>query len=154
MSVNRNRGPLQAEIFDQMRHFAAGAVLFNQRVSERVGVHPTDLQCVNLLSVLGACTPGKLAEFTGLTTGGVTVMLDRLEQAGYIKREPNPCDRRSLLVRASAKKSEKIDAEYAGVAKQLDEYIEHVPDAELEVVVRFLKQVNAIRMNSSLRPEP
>ena len=34
-------------------------------------------------------TPGKLAKWMGLSTGGVTVMLDRLEQGGYIRREAN-----------------------------------------------------------------
>jgi DNA-binding MarR family transcriptional regulator len=149
MSVaNRNRSPLQAEIVGQVRQFSAGVVLFNQKVAERVRLHPTDLQCVNLLYTLGASTPGKLAEFTGLTTGGVTVMLDRLEKAGYIKREPNPCDRRSLLVRVSTKKMEKIDVHYAGVAKEFDAYIAEVSEADLEVVTKFFKRMNAIRINA------
>ena len=141
--------PLQAEIVSQLRQFAAGAVLFNQRVADRLGFHPTDLQCANLLSVMGPSTPGRLAEYTGLTTGGVTVMLDRLERAGYIKREPNPSDRRSVLVRVSAKKMEKIDAHYAGVAKQFEAFITSMPEAELAIAVKFLSRVNAIRMSSA-----
>jgi len=43
-------------------------------------------------------TPGKLAELTGLTTGGITVVLDRLEKAKYIRQERNPNDRRSISI--------------------------------------------------------
>ena len=144
-TANSNYTPQQAEMVSQIREFAAGAVLFNQRVAERVGLHPTDLQCTNLLCVLGPSTPGRLAEYTGLTTGGVTVMLDRLEKAGYIKREANPDDRRSLLVRVSAKKIEKIDQHYAGVGQQLEAFLNEVSEAELTVALKFFKRMNAIR---------
>jgi DNA-binding MarR family transcriptional regulator len=77
-------------------------------------------------------------------------MLDRLEKAGFIKREPNPDDRRSVLIRVSAKKKEKIDVHYAGIMKQFDAYISEISDAELEIVTSFFKQVNAIRMNAAI----
>jgi len=147
-SVHGNRTPLQAEVVEQIRRFSAGVVLFNQMVAEKVGLHPTDVQCLNLLELLGTCTPGKLAEGMGLTTGGVTVMLDRLERAGYIKREPNPDDRRSLLVRVTARKKERLDVHYAAVIREFDAYIARMPEAELKVVVGFLKQVNAIRVQA------
>src|SRR6266567_4211222 len=112
-SSNRNRTALQNRMIEQVREFSAGTILFNQKVAERVGLHLTDMQCMNVLDLLGTSTPKKLAEFMGLTTGGVTVMLDRLEKAGCIKREPNPDDRRSVLVRVNAKKMEKIHGHYA-----------------------------------------
>ena len=150
---NVNRTPLQDEIIEQVRQFGAGLVLFNQRVAERVGLHPTDLQCVNLLDLLGRSTPGRLAEWMGLTTGGVTVMLDRLEKTGYIKREPNPADRRSVLVRVNAKKMAMIDAQYAGIARQFDEFISRVPETELQLAITFFRQLNAIRMNAAIGVE-
>ena len=141
-----NHTPLQSEVVDQIRRFSAGVVLFNQMVAEKVHLLPTDLQCLNLLELLGTCTPGKLADGLGLTTGGVTVMLDRLEKAGYLKREPNPDDRRSILIRISAKKKEKLDIHYATVIKEFDAYMTEVPDRDLKTVLVFLKRVNAIRV--------
>ena len=44
-------------------------------------------------------TPSRLAELSGLTSGAVTGVLDRLERAGFVRRESDPTDRRSLLVR-------------------------------------------------------
>jgi len=152
-SPNRHRTSLQTRMIDQLREFSAGTILFNQKVAERVGLHLTDMQCMNVLDLLGTSTPGKLAEFMGLTTGGVTVMLDRLEKAGCITRVPNPDDRRSILVRVSAKRMEKIQAHYAGVAKEFDAYMSEVSEAELETVARFFQRINALRLSAVLGAE-
>ena len=152
-SPNRHRTSLQTRMIDQLREFSAGTILFNQKVAERVGLHLTDMQCMNVLDLLGTSTPGKLAEFMGLTTGGVTVMLDRLEKAGCITRVPNPDDRRSILVRVSAKRMEKIQAHYAGVAKEFDTYMSEVAEAELETVASFFQRINALRLSAVLGAE-
>ena len=144
-----NRSALHAEMIVQLRSFSAGAILFNQKVADCIGLHLTDMQCMNLLDMLGTSTPGKLAECMGLTTGGVTVMLDRLETAGCIKREPNPDDRRSVLVRVNARKMEKIDVYYADLVKELDAYLLTIPQADMETVVDFLKHLKAIRLNAA-----
>lgn len=149
---NHHRSAQHAEMIAQLRSFSSGAILFNQKVAERVGLHLTDMQCMNLLDLMGTSTPGKLAEFMGLTTGGVTVMLDRLEKAGCIRREPNPGDRRSVLVRVNPRKMEKINAHYAGVAEQMDAFLKGMPEAELEKLVGFFKQLNAIRVKAATAP--
>lgn len=140
-----NRTALHAAIVAQVRRFIAGTVLFNQKVADRAGLHLTDMQCINLLDLLGPVTPGKLAECTGLTTGGVTVMLDRLEKAGVVKREPNPDDRRSVLVRLDPRKLRKINALYARINEQFDAFLSSAPEAELQVVAGFLTRMNAMR---------
>jgi MarR family transcriptional regulator, organic hydroperoxide resistance regulator len=140
-----NRPALHAEIVGQIRRFIAGTILFNQKVADRAGLHLTDMQCINLLELLGPVTPGKLAECTGLTTGGVTVMLDRLEKAGFVRREPNPGDRRSVLIRVNPRKLQKINALYAGINERLEAFLSETPEAELRMVAGFFSRVNAIR---------
>jgi MarR family transcriptional regulator, organic hydroperoxide resistance regulator len=144
MSIE-NRLALHAELVGQIRRSIAGTIIFNQKAAERFGLHLTDMQCMNLLDLLGPVTPGKLADCTGLTTGGVTVMLDRLEKAGFVKREPNPNDRRSVLIRANPRKLQKINALYAGINKQLEALLSDTPKAELQSVVKFFSRMNAIR---------
>jgi len=142
---SENRTALHAAMFGHIRHFIGGTILFHQKLAERVGLHMTDMQCINLLDLLGPVTPGKLAECTGLTTGGVTVMLDRLERAGFVKREPNPNDRRSVIVRVNPKKLRKIKAMYAGVDEQFGAFLAETPEAELQSVANFFARMNAIR---------
>ena len=53
-----------------------------------------------MLAELGTATPGQIARATGLTTGAITGIVDRLEKLGYARREPSPTDRRSVIVHA------------------------------------------------------
>jgi MarR family transcriptional regulator, organic hydroperoxide resistance regulator len=129
----------------QIRHFIARAILNNQKVAERVGLHVTDLQCVNILDLLGPLRPGELAEMTGLTTGGVTVVLDRLEKARYIRREPNPNDRRSVFVHVVPARLRKLEAHYRVIQERLGDLLAGFSEAELATILKFFKATNAIR---------
>lgn len=142
---SENRAALHSEIQRAMRQLIAGTILFNQKVADRAGLHLTDMQCINLLDLFGPVTPGKLAEATGLTTGGVTVMLDRLEKAGVVKREPNPNDRRSVLVRVNPAKLRKIQALYDAIDEQFEALLADTPEAELRVIANFFSRMSAVR---------
>ena len=135
----KNRPDLHADFIAQIRRFIAGTILFNQQVAEHVGLR------INVLDLLGPSTPGQLAQHTGLTTGGVTVMLDRLEQAGFIKRDPNPTDRRSLLIRVNPQKLKKIHAFYAGINKRLGAFLSQTPESEIQLATKFFSHMNTIR---------
>ncbi|WP_055548768.1 MarR family winged helix-turn-helix transcriptional regulator [Streptomyces kanamyceticus] len=75
------------------------AVLLHSHASARAcGLGATDLYALNILQLTGAMTPGELATRTGLTTGPTTRLIDRLEQAGYVRRVPDPVDRRKVTV--------------------------------------------------------
>ncbi|MBA2518706.1 MAG: MarR family transcriptional regulator, partial [Chloroflexia bacterium] len=59
------------------------SVLFSQAIADQVGLNPTDLEALEVLLRQGPLTAGKLAEITGLTTGAITGVVDRLERKGY-----------------------------------------------------------------------
>ncbi len=87
------------ELATVSRRYMASYALFNQAVADHLNLHPTDLQCVNLLSLEdGPVTIGRIGELTGLTTGSATRLVDRLEKAGYVVRERDAADRRRVLV--------------------------------------------------------
>ncbi len=121
----------------------AGAIIFNQQVADSLGVNATDLQCLNLLELQGALTPGELARCCGLTTGGATVVLDRLEKAGYIRREANPSDRRSVLVRPVAAKMRKLHQIYRSKGESLAKALSPYTDRELELILDFVTRTVA-----------
>lgn len=87
------------ELYGEARRYMASYALFNQAVADHLRLHPTDVQCLNLLSLEdGPVTTGRVAELTGLTTGSATRLVDRLEKAGYVTRERDTEDRRRVLV--------------------------------------------------------
>jgi DNA-binding MarR family transcriptional regulator len=93
------RGRLMDELSTASRRYMASYALFNQALADHLRLHPTDLQCLNLLALEpGPVTTGRVAELTGLTTGSATRLVDRLERAGYVRRERDIEDRRRVLV--------------------------------------------------------
>ena len=84
----------------EIRKFIAAGIFFNAQAAEKVGLGLTDMQLLHMLQLYGPSTPSRLAAWTRLSSGGVTVALDRLEKAGYLRREANPADRRSQIGRA------------------------------------------------------
>jgi len=135
-----NRDQLVRSMFAELRRMVANSVLFNARMAEALKINPTDLQVINLLDIDGPLTPGRLAEQTRLTTGGITVVLDRLEKAGVIRREPNPDDRRSSLISVAPKFLRSAENAYAKMGEATDILLSQFSDKELALVLRFLKK--------------
>lgn len=142
---SEEQSQLLSTLHRAVRLFIAGSSLFGQRVAEKVGLHPTDMQFLNLLDLLGPMTPGALAQRSGLSSGGVTVVVDRLEKAGYVKRTANPEDRRSLLVSVQRARQKRITANYESAQEQLGRALKQFTEGELETVLRFFAAVNARR---------
>ena len=99
MSSGDAASAAMSEIAGDLKTFAARVILHGLRASDALSLAPTDLVCMCLLQLNGPATPGWLAEMTGLTTGAITGMIDRLERAGYVHREPDPEDRRRVIVK-------------------------------------------------------
>jgi DNA-binding MarR family transcriptional regulator len=90
-------------------------------------------------------TPGFLAQCSGLSSGGVTVVIDRLEQAGYVRRTQNPSDRRSVLVGIVPARQKKVTANYDSVQKQFEQVLTGFTDQELETILKFFSTANEMR---------
>src|SRR5688500_5827036 len=87
-----------ANLTDALHALIAGSVATHEAVADRLGLNPTDLRCLGLATSEPGLTPTRLAELAGLTTGAITGVLDRLERAEFVRREPDPSDRRRLRV--------------------------------------------------------
>ena len=80
------------------REVSARTILMHQAIAEKVGVSLTELKCLDYVSRGTLVTAGQLAEITGLTTGAITAMIDRLERAGLVRRERSSDDRRKVFI--------------------------------------------------------
>lgn len=141
--VSRNQ--LAVSLIRAMRQFIANAILFNRQLADQFGINATGYQLLNLLDLSGGETPKALADLTGLTTGGVTVALDRLERGGYIIRERNPADRRSIIVRVVPERIRSIQARYREINTGVDQIFASFSEAELRAIHEFFAQANALR---------
>ena len=93
-----NRADLMRALPLLIRKEIRAAMMFVHSVAECAGIHPTDIRCVDFLAETGSATAGKLAEVTGLTTGAITAVIDRMERAGFVRRERDEKDKRRVIV--------------------------------------------------------
>ena len=101
-----------------------------------------DLQVLHLLQLYGPSTPRDLARGACVTTGGMTVVLDRLEKDGYVKREANPADRRSCIVHLIPQSLRKLEGVYRSKGEQLSAAMQRYSDAKLRLLIGFFEQIN------------
>ncbi len=142
---NEKRAALHSALNRAVRLFIAGSSLYSQRVAEKLGMHPTDLQFLNVLELLGPLTPKVLGQYSGLSSGGVTVVLDRLEKGGYIRRQANPKDGRSVMVDIAPAKRRKVKAHYDDIESRFIELLAESSTEDLETVLDFFARMNAAR---------
>jgi MarR family transcriptional regulator, organic hydroperoxide resistance regulator len=139
----------------EIRKFIAAGIFFNAQAAEKAGLGLTDLQMLNMLELYGPSTPSRLAEWTRLSSGGVTVALDRLEKAGYIRRGPNPADRRSLLITLVPARLGRLAAMYEGVEAETRKQLALLPPADLDTVIRFFEAMLGVRAKpDATDPQP
>jgi DNA-binding MarR family transcriptional regulator len=111
-----DRAQLLAALGREFRQLATATVLFHQAIADRLGMHATDHRCLEILARAGRMTAGELAELTGLTTGAITGVIDRLEEAEFVRRIKDPDDRRRVVIEPFA---ERIEREIAPLFKSL-----------------------------------
>jgi DNA-binding MarR family transcriptional regulator len=83
---------------DLGRRFSSAVVLFHSAIAQHFGLNATDWKCGDVLSRMGPLNPTRLAELVGMSTAAVTQVIDRLERAGFARRERDPHDRRKVTV--------------------------------------------------------
>ncbi|MFI6316475.1 MarR family winged helix-turn-helix transcriptional regulator [Nonomuraea sp. NPDC050556] len=80
------------------RRYLCAVMLHGHASAKACNLGATDFSALNILELAGAMTPGELGARTGLTTGPTSRLIDRLEEAGYVRRVPSADDRRKVIV--------------------------------------------------------
>jgi DNA-binding MarR family transcriptional regulator len=132
---------LTGDIRSMVLRLVSEVCLREHAASHRLGLGGTDVRFLTLLELHGPLTPGRLSTLTGLTTGSVTGVIDRLERAGYVGRERDGADRRKVRVVPVPEAAERLAHEWHGNLAQLDTVLERLDRVELEVVSRFFSEI-------------
>jgi DNA-binding MarR family transcriptional regulator len=135
------RANIREEFSREMRQFTGINASFYRVAATRIGIAVTDMQVLDILDLIGPATAGQLADLTGLTTGAITRILDRLEKAGLVCRERDPTDGRKVIVRLARGKDEmsKVRSILDSVEQTWDEVASRYDDEQLAFLLEFLK---------------
>ena len=120
-------------INEKFREMSTETIMFHQAVADILGLHVTDHKCLDFIYRFGAMPAGRLAELTGLTTGAITGIIDRLEEAGYVRRTNDPKDRRRTIVEPTRNKKleKKIEVLFIPLRDRMHKLLSSYSDSEL-----------------------
>ena len=135
------------------REFTTAIVVFHEAVGRLLGLSAVERKCIDVLRRLGPVTAGTIGEHTGLTTGAVTGLMDRLEKAGYVRRARDPHDRRKVVVELLP--NEQMDALLASAFGPLGDDMAKLAagytGTELLVIADWLRKTTDVLISNTRR---
>jgi len=154
MSIARTKkGTVLKELGIEIRRMSAQGVLLSAAVAERVGLSSSDLECLDFIVMAGdePITAGQLAAATGLTSGAITGLVDRLERAGFVRREPDLVDRRKVRVAPVATAIGRLGDYYTPLAQRTEALWARYSEEELRTILDFTRRSVAVAAEEAAR---
>jgi DNA-binding MarR family transcriptional regulator len=137
LSRAKTRAALMQELENAMRRVSSQGAMFAKTVADGAGISSADMDCIDFVNVEGRMTAGRLAELTGLTTGAITGVVDRLEKAGFVRRERDETDRRKVFIVPVAERMMEMGRPFDLVRRVMQKQCDAYSDAELKFLVRY-----------------
>lgn len=150
----RNRQELLQRVGIELgRELSTESLFFHEAVARRLGLNATDTRCFDLIARSGSAevTAGDLSKATGLTTGAVTGILDRLENAGMVERVRDVSDRRKVFVRPKPSALRSVGGLYDGLGSAMMKLASSYQTNELELIHDFLERNLALLREQIVR---
>lgn len=162
MSHEPARASAIADLMRAGRENSRLSMVFRYAIADRLGVTVSDLECLDFLADVGSASAGQVAARTNLTTGAVTSMLRRLEQAGYITAERDPVDRRRMIVTLRPERAAELERPYERFAERVSRLVEGYSADEVMLLVRhfgrmqdlYHAELDRLRSGDNARRDP
>jgi len=139
------RDRLVEELLDAGREGSTLTVMFHTAIASRLGLSVSDYKALDVLIREGPLSAGALGRVTGLSTGAVTGLIDRLERAGLARRRPDSADRRKVMVEATVGDLESdVLPMFASFSASLTQMLEGFTAKELAVIVDYNRRLNEV----------
>ena len=140
--MNKKEEIIQA-IIEKRREMSTETIMFHQTVADEPGLYITDHKCMDIIHRFGAMPAGRLGEMTGLTTGAITGMIDRLEKAGYVRRTNDPKDRRKTIVEPvrNKKLERKIEMIFTPLHERMHKFLSSYSESELTLLLDIMTKL-------------
>ncbi len=142
--MSRKKARTTLRLTTALRIASAQGLLVSQAVAAKAGLNTTDIECLDIIQTGDLVSAGEIAKKTGLTTGAVTTLLDRLEKAGYIKRQADPNDRRRVLIAIQPEKLQPLVEIYAPLQAAMEALYGDYSEAELITIADFTERAATV----------
>jgi DNA-binding MarR family transcriptional regulator len=130
--------PVSTDGAEWGRRLSTAVVMFHEALGNRLGLSAVDHRALSLIMRHAPLSAGTLARLTGLTPGAVTGMIDRLERVGYVRRGPDPADRRRILISPALDRENRLTSGYAELGAAMSRFMAKYDEAELAVIADYV----------------
>ena len=137
--MSRERQALLEELLYEIRANQRATDAVDEAAAQAIGVNRTDAKCIDILDQHGRMSAGELAHQSGLTTGAVTAVIDRLERVGYVRRVADPADRRRVLVELTSRLRRMIEELMGPLGDAGFPLVDRYSDEQLELLIEFTR---------------
>lgn len=121
------------------RKISDATILMHEAIAKKAGLTGTDHKYLSIILDKGTLTAGELSKLTGLTTGAVTGLIDRLEKKKLLKRTFDKLDRRKILLVPNADRANKLfENSHLDLKLQIEDLIAKYTDKEIAVIQKYL----------------
>lgn len=149
-SLEEHEGESQEMVSDIVtmlgRRLTVYTSLYQTALADRLGLSMADVKALELVLEFEPITTGQLACLAGISSGGTTAVIDRLEAAGFVIRDKHPLDRRIVVIRPVVSKCADIERHMRSVAEEVAHIGAHYERDQLSAVHSFLAQcVHALK---------
>ncbi len=145
------------DVLNALRDYRAVESGLRRRLSQSLSINETDLGALRYL--LGVwqrgqeASPKELAQALGISSASTTLVIDRLEKAGYIRRRRHPVDRRAVIVEPGEKATEEFRSGFDVEKRSVMAAADSLTSEETETVTRFLRSMEQAIANAVGQPE-
>ncbi|WP_433794777.1 MarR family transcriptional regulator [Actinoplanes sp. CA-252034] len=156
MSDEPARASAIADLMRAGRETTRLSTVFRYAIADRLGLAVSDLECLDFLADVGSATAGQIAERANVTTGAVTSMLRRLQQAGWVTAERDPADRRRVIVTLRPERAAELERPYARFAERAGRLVHGYSVEEITLLARHYDRMQAMYLAEldDLRGDP
>ena len=138
--ISPEREDLIASVMNEGRRMSARTVVFHSAIADRLGLNPSDHKCADLIcNETGPITAGRLAEITGLSTGAITGVVDRLEKAGFVARVPDAEDRRRVVITSVEGRAPNMRHLFLPMMEGMASLCDGYSNEQLELIAGFMR---------------
>ena len=133
-----------ARLMLALRRSSAAGVLHGQTIARRAGINSTDMECLDLIIMSGPATAGEIGRRTGLSSGAVTGLIDRLEKLGLVERAADPDDRRKVVVKVREDRIGPIARQFEPLGTRMQALLASYSRDELKLLLDFTERSGEI----------
>jgi len=140
------RTELLQRLWELGRKISTQTVFLHQAIAQEFGLNATDTKCIDLImqSGEGPVTAGWLSQQSGLTTGAITHILDRLEKRQYIERVRDTEDRRRIFVRIRPESLKPMIPKYEAIGAAYRAILEEFSDKDLQLICNYMESSSEV----------